>query len=109
MIIVRQTDDFILDFSIEIVARLCLDALREQIVSGRLKGASSSSDQAITGNRLTWKKFTKIYNRWLPNLSILQPYPEERFARQHQNQETHAVALDVRNCTGGYIMCYRWG
>ena len=36
------------------------------------------------GKRLTWKKFTKICNRWLPNPRILHPYPEERFARQHQ-------------------------
>jgi hypothetical protein len=36
------------------------------------------------GKRLTWQKFTKICNRWLPNPRILHPYPEERFARQHQ-------------------------
>ena len=36
------------------------------------------------GKRLTWKNFTKICNRWLPIPRILHPYPEERFARQHQ-------------------------
>jgi RNA-directed DNA polymerase len=36
------------------------------------------------GKRLTWKKFTKICNRWIPNPRILHPYPEQRFARKHQ-------------------------
>jgi hypothetical protein len=36
------------------------------------------------GKNLTWKKFTKICNHWLPNPKILHPYPEIRFARQHQ-------------------------
>lgn len=36
------------------------------------------------GQKLTWKKFTKICNRWIPNPRILHPYPEIRFARQHQ-------------------------
>lgn len=36
------------------------------------------------GRRLTWTKFSAICKRWLPNARILHPYPEERFARQHQ-------------------------
>ena len=36
------------------------------------------------GRKLTWLKFTRICNRWLPNPKILHPYPEDRFARQHQ-------------------------
>ena len=36
------------------------------------------------GRRLTWKRFTKICNRWLPNPKILHPYPEVRFARHNQ-------------------------
>ena len=36
------------------------------------------------GARLNWGKFSKICNRWLPNPRILHPYPEVRFARQHQ-------------------------
>lgn len=36
------------------------------------------------GRRLTWAKFSRICNRWLPNARILHPYPEIRFARQHR-------------------------
>lgn len=36
------------------------------------------------GRHLTWTKFAKLCNRWLPNPKILHPYPEQRFARHHQ-------------------------
>ena len=35
------------------------------------------------GRNLTWAKFSKLSQRWLPNPKILHPYPSERFARQH--------------------------
>jgi RNA-directed DNA polymerase len=35
------------------------------------------------GRRLTWTKFAKLTNRWLPTPKILHPYPNVRFARQH--------------------------
>ena len=35
------------------------------------------------GRRLTWVKFAKLTDRWLPKPKILHPYPSERFARQH--------------------------
>lgn len=35
------------------------------------------------GRRMTWAKFTKLTDRWLPRPKILHPYPSERFARQH--------------------------
>jgi group II intron reverse transcriptase/maturase len=35
------------------------------------------------GRRLTWVKFAKLAERWLPRPRILHPYPSERFACQH--------------------------
>lgn len=35
------------------------------------------------GRRLTWTKFAKLTDRWLPTPKILHPYPSVRFARQH--------------------------
>jgi group II intron reverse transcriptase/maturase len=35
------------------------------------------------GRRLTWEKFSKFCQRWLPTPKILHPYPNVRFARQH--------------------------
>lgn len=35
------------------------------------------------GRRLTWKKFSKLSKRWLPNPKIIHPYPSVRFASQH--------------------------
>ena len=35
------------------------------------------------GRRMTWAKFTKLTDRWLPTPKILHPYPNVRFARQH--------------------------
>lgn len=35
------------------------------------------------GRRLTWAKFSKLCQRWLPTPKILHPYPNVRFARQH--------------------------
>ena len=36
------------------------------------------------GRRLRWKQFRAICYSWLPTPRILHPYPEDRFARQHQ-------------------------
>jgi RNA-directed DNA polymerase len=35
------------------------------------------------GYRMTWAKFTKLTNRWLPIPKILHPYPNVRFESQH--------------------------
>jgi RNA-directed DNA polymerase len=35
------------------------------------------------GARLTWAKFSKLTEPWLPTPKILHPYPNVRFARQH--------------------------
>jgi RNA-directed DNA polymerase len=35
------------------------------------------------GRRLTWAKFSKLCERWLPTPKILHPYPSVRFACQH--------------------------
>ena len=35
------------------------------------------------GRNLTWAKFAKLTDRWLPTPKILHPYPSVRFASQH--------------------------
>ncbi|MDP4000597.1 MAG: group II intron reverse transcriptase/maturase [bacterium] len=35
------------------------------------------------GRRLTWEKFSKLCQRWLPTPKILHPYPNVRFACQY--------------------------
>jgi RNA-directed DNA polymerase len=36
------------------------------------------------GRSMTWRQFRRYTSRWLPNPRILHPYPNVRFARQHQ-------------------------
>jgi RNA-directed DNA polymerase len=35
------------------------------------------------GRRMTWKKFSRLSQRWLPTPRILHPYPSARFARRY--------------------------
>lgn len=59
----------------------CLGRFQKALQSMWLRTLQRRSQR---GRRLTWKKFTGICQRWLPNPRILHPYPEDRFARQHQ-------------------------
>jgi RNA-directed DNA polymerase len=59
----------------------CLSRFQKALQSMWLRQLQRRSQR---GKRLTWKRFKGICNRWLPNPRILHPYPEDRFARQHQ-------------------------
>jgi group II intron reverse transcriptase/maturase len=60
---------------------VCLGRFQKALQSKWLRVLRRRSQR---GRRLTWKKFTKICNRWLPNPKIIHPYPEIRFARHNQ-------------------------
>lgn len=51
--------------------------------------------------RLTWEKFWRIAESWLPAPRVYHPWPNVRFRRPHPRQEPYAVAPHVRICTGG--------
>lgn len=53
------------------------------------------------GRRLTWGKFVKIQEQWLPLPKCKHPWPNRRFRRQHPRQEPYAVVPHVRICAGG--------
>ena len=53
------------------------------------------------GSRLTWEKFNRVKNTWLPHIRICHPFPEVRFNALHSRQEPYAVAPHVRIRAGG--------
>ena len=50
---------------------------------------------------LTWDKFKRIRDYWLPTPRLTHPRPDKRFRRQHPRQEPYAVMPHVRICAGG--------
>ena len=50
---------------------------------------------------LTWERFKRFRDAWLPLPRILHPWPSERFRRRHPRQEPYAVIPHVRICAGG--------
>ena len=55
------------------------------------------------GRKLTWEKYAKISNAWIPLPLCKHPWPNQRFRRQHPRQEPYAVVPHVRICTGGAL------
>ena len=55
------------------------------------------------GNRdkTTWTRIAKLANDYLPQPTILHPYPEQRFAVRHPRWEPYAGKPHVRFCAGG--------
>ena len=51
--------------------------------------------------QLTWAKFERIRDHWLPLPRINHPWPDQRFRRHHPRQEPYAVTPHVRICAGG--------
>jgi RNA-directed DNA polymerase len=39
---------------------------------------------------MTWERFTRLANDWLPKPRILHPWPERRFAVRHPRWEPYA-------------------
>src|SRR6185369_12988328 len=50
---------------------------------------------------MTWKKFYKLLDYWLPPAIVSHPYPHVRFYRQNPRWEPYAGKPPVRICPGG--------
>lgn len=51
--------------------------------------------------RPTWKQVTRLAARWLPEATVLHPYPVQRFTAKHPRWEPYAGKPLVRICPGG--------
>ena len=52
-------------------------------------------------HRLSWNRFSRLVDRFIPALRNVHPYPEERFYASHTwRQEPYAEILRVRICEG---------
>jgi group II intron reverse transcriptase/maturase len=49
----------------------------------------------------TWSTVTRLIARWLPNATIVHPYPIARFTAKHPRWEPYAGNPLVRFCAGG--------
>jgi group II intron reverse transcriptase/maturase len=49
----------------------------------------------------TWRQVTRLIERWLPNATIVHPYPITRFTAKHPRWEPYAGNPLVRFCAGG--------
>jgi RNA-directed DNA polymerase len=52
-------------------------------------------------DRFTWERMTKLADNWLPQPTILHPWPSVRFAVRHPRWEPYAGKSHVRICAGG--------
>jgi len=49
----------------------------------------------------TWRQVTRLIERWLPNATIVHPFPITRFTAKHPRWEPYAGNPLVRFCAGG--------
>jgi len=57
----------------------CLGSFRTQVSRLWLRALKRRSQR----NRLTWERFRRTVDRWIPRSRILHPYPEDRFYAIH--------------------------
>jgi group II intron reverse transcriptase/maturase len=50
---------------------------------------------------MTWKRLLRYATRWIPNVRICHPYPEQRFGVYHPRQEPSALVAHAGICAGG--------
>jgi len=75
-----------------------LNMFRTLVIRAWLRALRRRSQR---GRRLTWERFVCLVEKYLPKVSILHPYPSERFLAKYPKQEPYAVVPHVRICTGG--------
>jgi len=56
------------------------DAYRTEAIKGWLRALRARSQKA---RRLTWERFIRIVNRWIPRVRIVHPYPSQRLHVNH--------------------------
>ena len=74
-----------------------MDAFRTQVIRRWLRSLRRRSQR----NRLNWKRYASIVNKWLPHARCRQTYPSERFYARYPRQEPYAGKPHVRICAGG--------
>lgn len=52
-------------------------------------------------HRMTWARFKRRTDHWLPPAKILHPWPSQRFYVKHPRQEPGALAAHAGICAGG--------
>ena len=57
-----------------------IDAYRTEAIRGWLRALRGRSQKA---RRLTWERFNRIVNRWIPRARIVHPYPSQRLHVNH--------------------------
>lgn len=57
----------------------CLNKFRTQVNRLWLRALKRRSQRS----KLTWERFTRLADRWIPRVRILHPYPEQRFYATH--------------------------
>lgn len=76
-----------------------MNAFRHHLSRAWLRMLKRRSQKARKA--LTWDKFKRLRDYWLPTPRLTHPWPNTRFRRQHPRQEPYAVIPHVRICTGG--------
>ncbi len=57
-----------------------IDAYRNEAIKGWLRALRDRSQKA---RRLSWERFIRIVNRWIPRARIVHPYPNQRLHVTH--------------------------
>jgi RNA-directed DNA polymerase len=52
-------------------------------------------------DRMSWERYWRLVDRWIPSAKILHPHPNVRFDARYPRQEPYAAILHVRICAGG--------
>lgn len=74
-----------------------VSAFRYQVLSLWKRSLSRRSQTA----HLTWTRFAKLVDEFLPTPRILHPWPDTRFRVRHPRWEPYAGKPHVRFCAGG--------
>lgn len=76
-----------------------LKQFKHQVARHWIKALRRRSQKARV--RMTWKRFYRIADRWLPQPRVIHPQPAARFYAKHPRWEPYAVKPHVRICPGG--------
>ena len=52
-------------------------------------------------HRMNWERANRIAARWLPQVRVTHPWPQQRFDVNHPRQEPSALAVHAGICAGG--------
>jgi RNA-directed DNA polymerase len=78
-----------------------LDALNQfRYVVSRMWRRTLRRRSQKARRHLTWEKFKRIEEQWLPMPRNVYPWPNVRFRRRYPRQEPYAVMPHLRICTG---------